>query len=328
MKRRKAISIKSWLLCLFSLLSVLFFAAGCGKQEESAQTKTAPPAYAYSVTDSQGYELRLEKKPQRIVSLSISTDEIWLDLVDAERIVALTYLADDAGISNVTEKAKKVKGRVQRSNAEALVAMQPDLIVIPDFTSKDDVDLLRTMKLNVYVYKTPTNIEEIKRSVQNIGAAVGENERAQAVAQAMEARLELVKAKLAKLPLEKEKSVVFMQSNGAYYRRDMTFNDICRNARVKNALDGLNYDGEFLASQEEIVSLNPDVFVLAGWNYNGAYDAAKNEEALLADTAYSGVTAVKNKAVYTLPAAHLLSTSQYIVDAVADMARAVYGAEV
>ncbi len=316
------------LLWLFGMLCLLFTLLAAGCKQPEPERKPAPQAYAYSVKDSQGYEINFMQKPQRIISLSISTDEILIDLVDVKRIVALTYLSDDAGISNITAKAKKVKGRVQQANAEALLAMQPDLLLIPDFVSKEEIDLLRRMQLNVYVYKTPATLEEIKQSIRNIGAAVGEPERAQDMLAQMERHLAAVTAKLGEIQPDKRKTVVFMRSNGAYYRRDMTFNDICRQAQVKNALDELDYDKPFIASQEEIVRLNPDVFILAGWNYDGQHDQKQMEESLLMDPAYSGVKAIKNKAVYTLPAVHLLSTSQYIVDAIADMARAVYGAEV
>lgn len=321
MSRKKQDIIK-WIL---GLLCLLLLAAGCKAPEP--ERKPAPQAYVYSVKDSQGYEINFVQKPQHIVSLSISTDEILLDLVDAKRIKALTYLSDDAGISNITAKAKSVQGRVQQANVEALLAMQPDLLLIPDFVSKEEIDLLRRMQLNVYVYKTPATLEEIKQSIRNIGAAVGDPKRAQEMLVQMERHLAGVTAKLGTIPPDKRKSIIFMHSGGAYYRRDMTFNDICRQAQVKNALDELNYDKPFIASQEEIVRLNPDVFILAGWNYDGQHDQKQMEENLLTDPAYSGVKAVKNKAVYTLPAAHLLSTSQYIVDAIEDMAQAVYGAE-
>lgn len=325
MKKRKTSSNLLW---LFGMLCLLFTLLAAGCKQPEPERKPAPQAYAYSVKDSQGYEINFMQKPQRIISLSISTDEILIDLVDVKRIVALTYLSDDAGISNITAKAKKVKGRVQQANAEALLAMQPDLLLIPDFVSKEEIDLLRRMQLNVYVYKTPATLEEIKQSIRNIGAAVGEPERAQDMLAQMERHLAAVTAKLGEIQPDKRKTVVFMRSNGAYYRRDMTFNDICRQAQVKNALDELDYDKPFIASQEEIVRLNPDVFILAGWNYDGQHDQKQMEESLLTDPTYSGVKAIKNKAVYTLPAVHLLSTSQYIVDAIADMARAVYGAEV
>lgn len=325
MKKHKNGSNLFWLFGVLCLLFTLL-AAGCKAPEP--ERKPAPQAYAYSVKDSQGYEINFMQKPQRIVSLSISTDEILIDLVDAKRIVALTYLSDDAGISNITAKAKSVQGRVQQANAEALLAMRPDLLLIPDFVSKEEIDLLRRMQLNVYVYKTPATLEEIKQSIRNIGAAVGEPERAQEMLAQMERHLADVTAKLGAIPPEKRKSVVFMHSGGAYFRRDMTFNDICRQAQVKNALAELDYDKPFIASQEEVVRLNPDVFILAGWNYDGQHDQKQMEENLLTDPAYSGVKAIKNKAVYTLPAANLLSTSQYIVDTIADMARAVYGVEV
>lgn len=316
-------SIVKWIL---SLLCLLLLASGCKQPEPEADG--AARNSAYSVKDLQGYEIRLANKPQRIVSLSISTDEILIDLVDSKRIAALTYLSDDVGISNIAAKAKSVQGRVQRANAEALLAMRPDLLLLPDFASQEEITVLRKAGLNVYVYKTPANIKEIQQSIRDIGEAVCEPKRARQLIEKMDRQLEVIADRLSNIPTEKRKSVAFVQSEGAYYRRDMTFNDICHKAKVKNALDELHYDKPFIASQEEIVRLDPDIFILAGWNYDGKHEQRQMEEELMNNPGYRGVKAVKNKAVYTLPAAHLLSTSQYIVNAIEDMAQAVYGVDI
>lgn len=94
-------------LTMLSLLSMLCF--GCGKPK-LAEPEGKP---IYTLTDATGTKVSFTKKPERIVSLSISTDEILLDLVEPKRIVALTKYVDDEGISNATEQAKAVKGRVQ-----------------------------------------------------------------------------------------------------------------------------------------------------------------------------------------------------------------------
>ncbi|MGM9519857.1 MAG: ABC transporter substrate-binding protein, partial [Phascolarctobacterium sp.] len=105
------------LLVLFLLCSILI--SGCTRK------KTAPTdeKILYSVTDATGFKLNFTAKPQRIISLSISTDEILLDLVPTASIVALTKYVDDAGISNVVERAQEVKGRVRDTNPESILAM-------------------------------------------------------------------------------------------------------------------------------------------------------------------------------------------------------------
>ena len=69
--------ITALLLCL----SILLIVAGCSSDSAQKSNSTA----AYTVTDSQGHKLYFKEKPQRIISMSISTDEILIDLVPSSR---------------------------------------------------------------------------------------------------------------------------------------------------------------------------------------------------------------------------------------------------
>lgn len=309
------------LLVLFLLCSILI--SGCTRK------KTAPTdeKILYSVTDATGFKLNFTAKPQRIISLSISTDEILLDLVPTARIVALTKYVDDAGISNVVERAQEVKGRVRDTNPESILAMQPDLVILPDFTSRDTIQSLREMQLAVYVYATPYDLPGIRTCIKELGRAVGEETNAQALLARMDEKLASVKAKLGSIPLEKQKRVVFMSEKGAYYSPRHSFNDICAHAQVRNALAELNFTKPVTVAQEEIVRLNPDAFVLSGWIDKDEQEPAAVAHNLRHDASFSSVKAVQDNAIYTLPAKHLLSLSQYVVEASADLAAAVYGTQ-
>ncbi|MGM9583117.1 MAG: ABC transporter substrate-binding protein, partial [Phascolarctobacterium sp.] len=154
--------MKSFKLNALLLLSLLMiFTAlivGCGRgMKEAIKEKEL-----YSVIDATGTRVNFVQKPHRIVSLSISTDEILLDLVPAKHITALTKYADDAGISNVVERARAIEGRVQDTNPESILALKPDLILMPDFTSRDTIESLREMHLPVYVYKAPYDMKGIR----------------------------------------------------------------------------------------------------------------------------------------------------------------------
>ncbi len=305
------------------LTIIIIFCSGCARKQVQEQKRIE-----YTVVDAQGYKLEMEHSPHRIISLSISTDEILLDLVEPERIAALTYLADDLGISNVTEKAKLVKGRVKDTNPEALLALKPDLLLIPDFIKSETIQSLRDMQLPVYVYKTPHNIVSIKENIKALGEVVGENEKANKILQKMEADLQVVRNKLGNIPADKQKRIIFMRDNGAYYSPEQSFNDICYYAKVKNALTELNYSKPTEVAQEKIIELNPDAIILAEWNYDGKHEAREQKENILENDAFASVNAVQNKAVYIIPAKHLLSLSPSIVKAVAEIAHDVYGIDI
>ncbi len=46
-----------------------------------------------------------------------------------------------------------------------------------------------------------------------------------------------------------------MRSNGAYYSPEASFNDVCRYAQVRNALEELHYDKPGIVNQEAVVQL-------------------------------------------------------------------------
>ncbi len=307
--------ITALLLCL----SLLLIMTGCGKEAVQQNSDTA-----YTVTDSQGHKLYFKEKPQRIISMSISTDEILIDLVPCSRIAAFSRLVDDPGISNIVERAQSVGSRVDGQSSEAIMALHPDLILIPDFVKPEVIQSLRDMHLQVYVYKTPKSFEDVRQCIRFLGEAVGEKERGEQMVTSMDEHLKRVQKKIGNIPKEKQKRIVFMRSNGAYYSPEASFNDVCRYAQVRNALEELHYDKPGIVNQEAVVQLNPDVFVLPGWNYDGQHDPKQMEEELLNNPGYQTTDAVKNRKVYTVPAKHVLCVSQYIVNAVEDLADAVY----
>ena len=311
---------------IFFLLTSIFISlllAGC----KPAMQKQEEGPILYTVTDATGTELRFKEKPQRIVSLNISVDEVLLDLVEPKRIAALTSLADNAEISNISARSAAVKGRVQAANPESILALKPDLIILPNFTKADTIVHLREMQLPVYVYNAPYHIEGIKAFIHEMGVVVHEESRAQQILQAMEQRLQTVCRKVEQVSKAQQKRVVFMNALGAYYSPEHSFNDICQYAGVQNALAELKYTKPVMVAQEEIVRLNPDVFVLSGWTNSADEIPDQVAYMLRSDPGYSTVKAVQRQAIYILPARHLLSLSQYVVEAADDLARAVYGIE-
>ena len=187
--------------------------------------------------------------------MSISTDEILIDLVPSSRIAAFSRLVDDPGISNIVERAQSVGSRVDGQSSEAIMALHPDLILIPDFVKPEVIQSLRDMNLQVYVYKLPRVWMMCVSAYAFWARPLDEKERGEMMVTAMDEHLKKVQDKIGKIPKEKQKRIVFMRSNGAYYSPEASFNDVCRYAQVRNALEELHYDKPGIVNQEQWFSL-------------------------------------------------------------------------
>lgn len=303
------------LLCL-----LLFLAAGCANQQAQ---QAGPPAAGYEVTDGKGNVLKLPHKPQRIVSLSISTDEILLGLVPTTRIAALTYLADDGGLSNVTEQAKAVPAKI-RANAEAVIALQPDLVIVPDWQPVEFVQTVRDAGFPVYIYTWPNSIEEIKSVILAIARAVGEPEAGAKLVADMDNTLAEVGARVRSIPDSQRPVVVRFSLMGGSDGTGTTFDDICRYAGVKNgaALAGLGKNE--ILSKEQLVKVNPDILLMPTWDYTGKTDMAQFAADIRNDPALQSVQAIRRQQLVSIPERYLVCTSQYIVWGVKDLASYAY----
>lgn len=317
------ISLRRCVLC--GVLGLLLVLTGCaGKNSVSPPQGGLPGgSVSYEIVDSTGYVLKLPQKPQKIVSLSVSTDEILMALVARERIAALTYLAEDSGISNITEQAKTIPKKI-RANVESIIALQPDLVLIPDWQQAAFIQTLREAGVPVYVYKTPDTIEAVKQSILLIAGAVGEGEAGSGLTAGMDKELAQIAGKVRQIPESDRQVVIRYTLMGDSGGKGSTFEDICRYAGVNDgsALAGLERNDAL--TKEQIVSINPDIILLSLWDYTGKTNMKKFGEDVQNDPALQQVKAVKSKKLIGVPDSHLACTSQYIVKGVQDVAKAAY----
>ena len=79
-----------------------------------------------------------------------------------------------------------------------------------------------------------------------------------------------------------------------------------------------------MISKEQVVQVNPDMFLLPTWNYDKHSDPEKFARELMEDPAYRNVKAVKNKKMVYVSDRYRYVASHHIVDAVENIAYAVY----
>ncbi len=309
---------------------LLALAAGAWAVGTVEPSGAAPAAAGWplTVTDDAGSQVTIAAKPARIVSLTMFTDEVLLELVEPARILAVTTFASDPAISNVVEKAKAVPQKLAM-NVEILVAMKPDLLFVANWTEADKVKQLRDAGIPVYLTGTGVTVAQVKEKIARVGELVGEPAKAKKLIAAMDARLAAVARRLEKVPADKRLSVVDYTVWGAAQGKGSSWDEIVRRAGLVNAVADIAADewGQVPLSKESLLEIDPDLLVLPGWTY----DDPKGAEAFFAktttDPVLKALSAVKNGRAVMMPESLKTATSQYLVDAVEWLAKAAYPAQ-
>ena len=139
----------------------------------------------YQVVDGAGNVVTLDRVPQRIVSASVAGTEILFSIVDQERIIAVTTFDTDDYMSNVADKAKTAKNIIE-FNAESVLVLDPDFVVVASWNNPDVVNQLKKAGLPVYVMADITAIEQIPGNIVALGTPWAPERTARQLAAEME----------------------------------------------------------------------------------------------------------------------------------------------
>lgn len=167
-------------------------------------------------------------------------------------------------------------------------------------------------------------MQDIFKFIGEIGSAVGEEAKGEAMAKNMEAQLEAVRKQALQAAGDKPLNVLALSFTGPLGMRG-TFSGLCYYAGVHNVLDGMDIPYQSNLSEEKMLELNPELIITPSWDYSKKGDPEQFRQRILQNPAYKSIKAVKNGRVQSLHDNYLYSTSQYTVKAVQELAHAAYG---
>lgn len=268
------------------------------------------------------------KKPSRIVSTEYNVNEMLVDLVEPERILALSQDADNPGLCNVLERTARIPGRVASSpiRAEQILALDPDLVIVGASCSAETFRLLELGRARVVRINRGYTIAEIQENIRRVGDAVGEPARAQALIDEMNRQLAAVRAGVAGAPPPR---ALYIGSGYGYTAGIGTYTDeLMQAAGARNAAREAGVEAWGKIALETVVEMDPDVIFVpdTGGRAHGAVGMryVAPPRPLEKDPLWRDVRAVKTGRVVTLPPRLLLCNSHYNVRAAWAMARALH----
>jgi iron complex transport system substrate-binding protein len=179
------------LASICALLAVSLLGAACGERVEPVGA--LPQRYPVSVHGAGDRPTVLKSRPQRIAVLDPGSAELLVALGAGDRLVGVP-----AGLATgAAKKAQVVVRRTGQLNVDAVVGLDPDLIVATP--SVDELDVARAGRQSgAAVYVQPeTSILNVEQGAIDLGFLVGEAARARQLVGRIERSVSAVEQRLA-----------------------------------------------------------------------------------------------------------------------------------
>lgn len=303
----------AYLICLVILLFVVV--TGCGPQEESQVIPNARYVESYD-----GARVAVPEHPKRILALSSASDTILLGLVEPNRLVGINKLSTYEEYSLEAKRAKLVKPVMSSYPLEKIIALDPDLVIAPDYTSADVIAGLRHMGIPTVVVPTGTTVESVIKNVTDIAHIVGEDEKGQFYEQKIRRELAEMKRLSESIAPEERKSVLFVSSMDGYTGTDSLFDDMCKYMSIYNAPNLLGLPPRTPFGDERVLAMDPDYIFIPSYKGMDKNLASR----YLDNPAFQNMPAIKEHRVKPLPAAYLYTMNQHIGEAMLAIMHTVY----
>jgi iron complex transport system substrate-binding protein len=194
---------------------------------------------------------------QRIMSLNVCTDLLLLELAPKSRIASVSFLAPEGARALFPGAADGLA--LNHRAAEDIVNVRPDLILDSGLAPPMIKRIARRMGVPVIEVKNADSFADIRDVVRQVGAAVGETPRAEALIARMDATL----AELAAHPPPRRLRVVAWSGGSAVPGKGSLTDAIITAAGAVN-IAAQPGPAESTFGVEELLAASPDALLYGG----------------------------------------------------------------
>ena len=221
----------------------------------------SPATGNLTFTDGLGREVKLDGPAQRLVSLAPSNTEILFAIGAGSQVVGRDEFSDYPAEAAAIES---VGGSFGEYSVEAIVALEPDLVLAAEINTPELVKQLEDVGLTVYYLKNPVTLEEMYTNLEIVGQLTGHK-----VSKLVDSLKERVQAVDDKVALASARPTVFYEIDASdaskpYTYGPGTFGDLLITRAGGNNLATLAgiVDPYPQVSLEQIVATDPTMIIL------------------------------------------------------------------
>lgn len=309
LRSRTGFMMKMGLTAILTMM--LLFVAACGTNGGETPNTAKPDAGSYPITttDDTGVEITFEKAPEKVVTLVPSETEIMFAIGAGDQVVGV-----DEFSNYPEEAASKAKVGDMNTNIEAVVALNPDMVLASSGMNADAITKLRGLNIKV-VAVDPTTYDATVAKIELIGKIMDKVEEAATVADHMRS----VKQEVTDAVKEATVKTVYLEFSPGWSVGSGTFLDeLVTLAGGKNVAAAQS--GWFEMNAEEVIAQNPDVII---------YPALKEEpnpiaSAIESRPGWDVINAVKNNQLLTVTEDPLVRVGPRLADGLLELAKAIH----
>jgi iron complex transport system substrate-binding protein len=195
--------------------------------------------------------------PQHVMSLSMCTDDLLLDLLPPERIASVTYYARERSVSYVWPQAANVA--INSGTVEEVLAQKPDLVLAGTYTTPAARALLKKLRMPLLEVPPAVDFDEIRAVTRDVARALERDAVGETLIARMDATLQLLAAsKPARLI-----RVAAWGEGGSVPGKGTLFDAILRAAGGVNVASS-GAGGSYVSfGMEQLILAHPDVIAYA-----------------------------------------------------------------
>ncbi|MBN2462497.1 MAG: cobalamin-binding protein [Dehalococcoidia bacterium] len=325
--------MKSYIVCFLALVGLVFLFSCASppppteslptptptetKPSEEAKPEEEILSFPLTVTDDLGRKVKIERLPQRIISLAPSNTEIVYALGLEDKLVGTTDYCD-------YPEAAKYKPRVAgyaNPDLEKVVSQQPDLIIAEAIHENTVLPALEKLGLTVIV-TSATSLDVVLDDIKLIGEITGKSKAAARLVDDLTKRIQAVTTKTAGLTTEQRPRVLYaVWYDPIWTMGSETFiDDLIWKAGGANIFSK-DFEKSHVVSLESIIAKNPQVIIVSGMGTSG--NLIYNN--IMKETRLTGVDAMRDSRVYKISNANLIERpGPRVIDGLEEVARFIH----
>lgn len=227
---------------------------------------SAPATQSFTLIDGLGRSVELAGPAQKIVSLAPSNTEILFAVGAGPQVVGRDEFSDYPAEA---KELPSVGGSFGEYSPEAILALEPDLVLAAEINPPELVQSLEDLGLTVYYLKNPTNLEGMYTNLQIIGAITGRLPEAMQLMAGLQGRVAAVDQKVAQAAGQ---PLVFYEIDSTdpsapYTAGPGTFVDLLIQRAGGRSVGSSLASAWAQISAEELLAQNPDIILLGDAAY-------------------------------------------------------------
>lgn len=294
---------RSLLALLLSLVMLVATFVGC-----SSKTTT--------MKDREGNEFTAPKKIERIISTAPSNTEVLVGLGLSDKLVAVDKYSSD--IDGINKDLPMIDFR--NPDAETIIGLEPDIIIASGHNREGDEDPFKLIKdagIPVVYLPSSYSIEGICGDIEFLADLTGTEKEGKKLVDTLKSEVDKIKA--VGSTITDKKKVYFEIGSGSKlssFGYDTFLNEMIEIIGAENIFG--NEKSWISPSEEAVISANPDVILT---NQSFLEEPIKS---IATRPGWEGITAVKDNQIYLIDSNSSSRSSQNIVKALKEMAKAIY----